>query len=328
MFYLSLAFLALVAAELVFLIDVPRFVESLHEDDAEFYLHEADYLAKPEEKQYQISAVYWAKLCGVALLAIWPLFWLEYALHYWMRDRNRSLRKQLPAGFAICVFPFLRLCARAREQSDQIWFPVWGWQTVNRELHHRLERFFSLPMIWIALLILPVLACQIFLKETIVQYPFLRHALHFSAGLIWFAFAVEFLVMVSVSNKKAKYCAKHWLDLLIILLPLISFLRTLQFVRATKLINLARLQQVARMSRVYRMRGIAQRGFRAVLLLGVVHRLLGTKPEKRLVHLREMLLEKERELDQIRAEIAVLEGKCESKPNRDCDGRELASREM
>jgi hypothetical protein len=34
--------------------------------------------------------------------------------------------------------------------------------------------------------------------------------------------------MISVAPRRLEYCKKHWLDLAIILLPLISFLRSLR----------------------------------------------------------------------------------------------------
>jgi voltage-gated potassium channel len=97
------------------------------------------------------------------------------------------------------------------------------------------------------------------------------------------------------------------LDLVIILLPLVSFLRTLRVVRATRVARLAKLQQLSKMSRLYRLRGLAMRGFRAILLLELLNRILGVSPDTRLRKMREQLREKERELDVLRREIAELE---------------------
>jgi len=171
----------------------------------------------------------------------------------------------------------------------------------------RLERIFSVPMIVIALMILPVLLVEFKWEEQVAAHAGLRLLLHVSTGVIWFAFAVEFLVMIAVADKKLRYCRQHWLDLVIILLPLISFLRSLRVVRATRLARLARIEQLTRMSRLYRVRGLAIRGFRTLLLLELLQRMLRTTPEKRLKRLRERLQEHEQEAEELRREIAALE---------------------
>ena len=162
-------------------------------------------------------------------------------------------------------------------------------------------------MVFVAILILPVLVLQFFFAQQVAEYPWLRIVLHFSAGLIWYCFVLEFIVMISASQSKFKYCKQHWLDLLIILLPLVSFLRTLQSLRTVKLLKAAKLQQLARLIRVYRLRGLSMRGFRALLLLEVVNRLVPTSNKKRLARLREDLVEKEHEIADLRKQIAVLE---------------------
>ncbi|MEM8733275.1 MAG: potassium channel protein, partial [Planctomycetota bacterium] len=143
-------------------------------------------------------------------------------------------------------------------------------------------------------------------KESVINYPFLRIALHIGTGLIWFAFTVEFIVMLSVAEKKLQYCKKHWLDLAIILLPLISFLRTLRAVRATRLLKVGKLGQVSKLVRAYRLRGVAMRGFRALMVLEVIHRVMRIKPESRIQKLELEYAEKELELRELREQIDEL----------------------
>lgn len=161
-------------------------------------------------------------------------------------------------------------------------------------------------MMGIALLILPILGLQVKFGEDVVNYPVLRIALYVGTGGIWFAFAIEFLVLVSVTDKKLKYCKKHWLDVVIIVLPLVSFLRSLQLLRAAKLMKLGKLQQLSRLVRVYRLRGVAMRALRALLVLDLVHRLLRVTPEKRLAKLQADYEEKQLELELLRQEIEEL----------------------
>ena len=103
---------------------------------------------------------------------------------------------------------------------QRLWLPGLGWRQANKRLRERLERKFGIPMILIALMIMPVLIVEFFMKSQVAQYGWLRMLLHVSTGVIWFAFAGEFILMVSVAEKKVAYCKKHWIDLAIILLPL------------------------------------------------------------------------------------------------------------
>ena len=188
-----------------------------------------------------------------------------------------------------------------------MWLPGLGWRRPNRHLRQRLERLFSVPMIVIALMIMPVLIIEFFLKAQVAQYSWLRFALHVGTGVIWFAFAAEFILMVSVSNKKLAYCKKHWIDIAIILLPLFSFLRSLRAMRATRLSSLLRVPQVGKMARIYRMRGTAVKAVQALVLLEVFQKWLGANEEKKLDKLRRQLKEVESEGKVLRRQIAKLE---------------------
>jgi voltage-gated potassium channel len=145
------------------------------------------------------------------------------------------------------------------------------------------------------------------MQQQVLTRPWLQFLLHASMGLIWFAFATEFIVMVSVADKKLKYCKEHWLDLAIILLPFIAFLRSLRVIRATRLAKLAKVQQLSRMGRLYRLRGLAMRAFRALLILELLNRLLPISPQRRLKRLRELLADMESDAKYLRQQIATLE---------------------
>jgi voltage-gated potassium channel len=311
MFFLSLAFLALLAALIVLWIDVepiaisevpqPRAIGEVDSDVSQARVEIA-----ASELAFQTSAKQAGSWCGLLLVLLWPVFWAEQLLHFTAAENVGQFKRTHPYWWVYCLVPPLRLCARRRQGNQQIWLPRLGFQDVDRNLRRRMERVFSIPMIWIAMLILPVLGLHLIFKENIANYPWLRSLLHFSTGLIWFAFAVEFIVMVSIANKKLDYCKKHWLDLAIILLPLISFLRSLRVLRASKLLKFGRLQQLSRVVRVYRLRGVAMRGLRALMLLEVLQRLMRVKPERRIQKLEELLEEKRHEIQELEHEIKKL----------------------
>ena len=163
------------------------------------------------------------------------------------------------------------------------------------------------PMIIIVLLILPVLFVEWRWTYRGLTYDWLKWAFLGATGLIWFAFALEFCVMVSIAKNRMTYCRTHWLDLAIILLPLISFLRTLRLFGALRVARFAQAQQLARLSRLYRMRGLALRALRGIMILEVVQRVFRIKPERQLNRLQAELEDRELELELLREDIRTLQ---------------------
>ena len=302
MFFLSFLFLALLATILVLTADVYR-IDSAQRLAAKT----AGAQSTTTTIQLNQSAVDARHHCLLVLALIWPLFLAEFAFQFAARDRNKPYWRKRYYGFIVCLIPPLRLCARNPDMGGQVWLPGMGWQDSDDALRRRLDHTFSIPMILIALTILPILLIEFLMTEQIAARPWLRAMLHISMGVIWFAFAVEFIVMVSVAEKKLRYCKEHWLDLAIILLPLVSFLRSLRVIRATRLARVAKVQQLTKMGRLYRLRGLAMRALRAILFLEVLHRIFGISLEKKLKSLRAQLEEKEREVAAMKTAIVDLE---------------------
>jgi hypothetical protein len=109
--------------------------------------------------------------------------------------------------------------------------------------------------------------------------------------------------MNAVAENRIRYCYLHWIDLAIVLLPLIEALPILRLLR---LGSLLRVEQVARLGRLYRLQALAMKGWRAMLVLEVVQRLTGRSLEHRLKRLEELLLLKEEETAELRREIEEL----------------------
>jgi len=303
MFWLSMCFLAFVACAIVLWVDVPRIAETTEEANDSGFPSDTSIQPALELDPFTLNSVAWGHTIVRLLLVLWPVFLLEQLALFVLTKPDESFHQRHRYWWAFCLFPPLRMCARHHGDRDRIWLPSAGWQVVDPKLQRQLERAFGLPMIGIALLILPVLALQAIFQDNMADYPALRIALHVSTGVIWFAFATEFLVMVSVASHKLDYCRRHWLDLVIIALPLISFLRSARLLRATKLLNMSKLQQLSKIIRVYRLRGVALRGWRALLLLELVDRLLHATPEKQIRRLEARCEQAEREWLQLRAEL-------------------------
>jgi len=268
--------------------------------------------------------------CHIGLIVIWPVFLLEALVH--VVARSRRWKQHL----AYCLCPPARLGARDACTGERIWLPRAGWTVVDRELTERMERKLNVPMILIALCVIPLLALDYYQPEhhplvhhlhdsvaqqpapaapqqtsavaseipaalAWAQLPAVRFTTRIGEALIWTAFALEFTVMISVVDRKLRYCRQHWIDILVIVLPLIAFLRSLRLAR------LARLNQIGRFTRLYRLRGSVVRAQRGMVVASVVERKLLRNPRLHLTKLQDALLEREREAERLRAQIHELE---------------------
>lgn len=233
--------------------------------------------------------------CTYGLLLLYPVFIAEFVVHWRLKTpvwKHRAL---------CCLVPPFRIGARDAITGRRLWLPSRGWKDVDDALRVGLEKAFSVPMMIIALLILPLIAAEHFWQSQIAASPTLSLLTHAGEGVIWAAFTVEFIIMISVVEKRLEYCKKHWIDIAVICLPLIAFLRALRISR------LLRLNTLTKTARIYRMRGTLMRMYRAFLVLELLERVLRIDPEKKLRKLQEVLLEKEREVEQLRSQICRLE---------------------
>ncbi len=236
-------------------------------------------------------------ICLRSLFVIFLAFPLEVLL-VWLRG-GQFKRQHLLA----ILLPPLRLATPDHETGTRVWLPFRGWRTVNKTLARELDDFFSWPMIVLALLVLPLIGAEFLWADTIEADRRLRMAFQAATAMIWAAFVVEFLVMFSVTENKWRYVIRHWLDLVVICLPLIAFLRAL------RLAQLLRLNQVSRTVRLYRMRGVLIRTWRAIVAMDVLERIFVRNPAERIARLERALLEKESELDLIRGKIEKLKAR-------------------
>jgi len=234
---------------------------------------------------------------GRVMVWLYPLFIAEFLLHLLIGSKRR--RQYL----LFCLVPPLRLAARDCETGKSIWLPSAGWTEVDASLVKRVEKAFGGPMIAIALLMLPLLALEFIWRDAVKANAFLALLVDVGTALIWTAFAFEFIVMVSIVGRRIRYCREHWIDLVIIIAPMLAFARLLRLGR------LMRLQYLLRASRLYRLRGLALRMYRAVMLLEVLARFVQGSPGRRLKRLRETLAEKKEEIEQILHEIREIEAK-------------------
>ena len=197
----------------------------------------------------------------------------------------------------ICLLPPLRMTMSPAVPDSHIWLPREGWLRTGKAQLERLESRAALPMLFITLLILPVIGAETFFKNQLHQSPTLMLIVYLLTALIWVAFAFEFILLVSVAERKVDFCKANWLNIVIILLPLVAFLRTLRLFRFLRLANAGKLM------RAYRLRGVMTRAMRLALIFSLLDRIKQRNPEKYRLHLEEKIQEKEAELEELRAKL-------------------------
>lgn len=245
------------------------------------------------------------------LLLLWPIYVVELAVHILLGGRN------LRFNLLYVILPPLRLGGRDHATWSRVWLPGALWQRVDRDLIDRVEKATSGPMVGFALLVLPLLSIEFGWAHLVEQHVWLKFALESTSSVIWLAFAMELIVMASIARRKTRYLTKHWIDLAIVLLPMVQAMPALRLARLVRLGKVAKLNYLAKLSKVYRTRGMATRAFRAMLLLDSVQRLLRLNPEMRLAALEEELEDHFYEIEQIRKEMRELEARIAAE--RDAD---------
>jgi len=240
-------------------------------------------------------------ICNWCLFLLYPCFVIEAMVHLALGSPRWKM------NLLYCLVPPLRIAARDQMTGRAIWLPILAWCEVDKQFCERVRKDFSAPMLLIALLVLPLFAVEHFWQKQIEASPMLADLTAIATGFIWFAFTLEFIIMISIEQKRLDYCRKHWIDLAVICLPMIAFLRyfttTSQLLRLQKL---TRLQQITRSARIFRLKSLLMKLYRALLVLEVINRILHRNPEKRIARLEEMLIEKEHEIEAIKTEMALL----------------------
>ncbi|MEM9941176.1 MAG: hypothetical protein AAF939_06265 [Planctomycetota bacterium] len=238
---------------------------------------------------------------ATALLVILGVLWIPMILEtalFWSLKSNQ-MRQHLI--FILC--PVMRLCPSDHITGEDRWIVGLGWRRRTAALEHYLYRIFSAPMIVIAISVLPVVGMEFFYSDYFATAAWLKYTIFTCSGLIWTAFAFEFVVMISVAEKKLNYCRVNWIDLAIVFLPIVSYLG------AARMGRLLKLKQLTRTAKIYRMRGLALRTWRALLALDVIDMVLRRTPEAKMDRIEELIKEKEKEIAELKEQLSRVQAK-------------------
>lgn len=201
------------------------------------------------------------------------------------------------------LLPPLRMVTASSKPRGWLWIPVLGWMPAGEETSEKLEQKLALPMVILTLLVLPVLGAELSGGETMDNHPRLALATHLTTCVIWIGFTAEFLWMVAAAPSKLTYCLKNWINLVIILLPLVAFLRVLNAFRFTRMLRAGKLL------RAYRLRGLWSRLWRLALLFNLFERLQQRDPAKYRASLEKKIADLEEQIAELRGKLDAACGK-------------------
>jgi voltage-gated potassium channel len=258
----------------------------------------------PEELSAKSIPDRWIAVCFVLIALVWPVFIMEFALRMFALERGAMSRGRLLAAFAAAVIPPLRLGLAPASKPGAVWLPMIGWAQVGRPMARRVERLMSGPMMAVAIMILPALALEFVFRDEVEHSRTLQTSLDVSLRVIWLAFAVELSLMLAASRAKIAYARQHWVDVAIVVFPLIAFLRALRLLRLGQVVKASKLASIAR---TFRLRAVALRFVRALLLLRVLERISLPVAEKRVEALRSTIAKRRREIAELQEEIDQIE---------------------
>ncbi len=108
----------------------------------------------------------------------------------------------------------------------------------NREqLLVKFESWTEIPM-----LLLVVVLIITFTTPFIVTLPeSISKLLEFMDGIIWAIFVVELAIRTYLSEKRLLYLKKHWIDVLVVILPFLRIFRVLRVVRMLRIYRLTKI---------------------------------------------------------------------------------------
>jgi voltage-gated potassium channel len=236
-----------------------------------------------------------------ALGMLWLFVAVEAGLGLFQGSDN--WRSRLRRLALVLLLPPLRMVAATGTPDGWLWIPGVGWRRTGAATSEKMEHKLAFPMLLLTLLVIPVLGVELGAGETLESRPRLAMALHLATSLIWIGFTAEFIWMTAATPQKLAYCQRHWIHLVIILLPLAAFLRTLQIVR------FGRFLRAGKILRAYRLRTLSARLWRVLTLYDFLDRLRQRNPVAYCDRL-------ERQIAELNDQIQVLQRKLNAFKNK------------
>jgi ATP-binding cassette subfamily C protein LapB len=262
------------------------------------------------EKGFEFSSL--LSLFFDILLILWLIIIIERLIYLTCCHTKKNI---ISVILTIC-FPPLRLASRSCDLQKYIWLPF-HWQRVDDKLYLKLEKIFLYPIFICSLAMVPIWLIEIFWPQYLHSHASFYHLATLGNALIWELFVIEFVVMFSIAPKRFDYIKQHWLELLIIVLPILAVARVILIARYASLLKQARLLQYAdlikafnlpRLLNIYRARAVLHRIIRILMVIDILRRVyLFRAPNKYLKMLKNKLAEQEKVVMELKRQINEIE---------------------
>lgn len=248
-------------------------------------------------------------LAGCAI--VWALIVAEGLYRVIVLACHNKRTSELIRLGVVSFFPPCRMGWPSLIREGQIWLPGLRWREVNERLEEKISSRLRVPMIGFALLILPLLGLEFLNWYKFDHTSSVRTILDVGSAIIWIAFAVDFILGLSLSTKKMRYFMRHMLDFFIVVIPMFQFILSHLADAALlgRLLRLGRVSQLlSRSALLYQLRTLPLKAWQALVALELVQslfrylvmRLLGIDPLRRK---RDKINEQIREIDRQRTNL-------------------------
>ena len=253
-----------------------------------------------------LERLLYAQQLVTLLLICWPIFVIEKIIS--LIFCQQTWKSYFGLVF-VMLLPPIRLATRRCNHSDFIW--LFRWRLINSSLYTALEKRFLLPILLLSLFMIPFWITELFSPDKLNNHRLLYHSINLGNALIWELFVIEFIIMFSIAEKKLYYLKKHWLELFIIILPMLALASILisryALIRQVKLIKPAKLLKIERIRRIlniYRARSVVNRILRILIVIDIFKQFYQRRnPQKYLALLHEKLAQQEQEIVEIKQQI-------------------------
>ncbi|TAF63918.1 MAG: hypothetical protein EAZ55_12485 [Cytophagales bacterium] len=220
----------------------------------------------------------------IIFLCMYPIFIIEYILLVYNGALTHLTRTERLTYTFYSLIPQMRFGRKPSSFPHYIWLPYYHWCEVNESLFVNIKRRFVVPMLFISFFIIPILLIDLRYKEKIIEYiADIDLYLAYFEAFVWLAFAFEFILLFSIAPIKLDYAKKHWIEIIIIFLPLLAaFLPSVGFLRVLRLNNLVR---------VYRFKSVFTRFQQALMVASFMQRILHPNPTTQIISLQKKIRE-------------------------------------
>ncbi|RKZ63281.1 MAG: hypothetical protein DRR16_11310 [Candidatus Parabeggiatoa sp. nov. 3] len=103
-------------------------------------------------------------------------------------------------------------------------------------------------------------------------------------ALIWGLFVTEFTILISIAPKRFHYLITHWLELFIIILPMLALTRFLliaKYLKVSKTSYFLLFVKIQDILNIYRARSVLHRIIRILIIINIVKRLYQRRNSKK-----------------------------------------------